>query len=177
MHLVAHSIGAVYAFTLADREPELVESVTTVEGNFSLADAFWSRSIAALGAEDAQRVITQRLDDPEAFLAADGVPETDENLVRAGEALAYQPWRTVWDSAAAIVEATGRPDYDALLRRVFADKPVHLVAGERSAGGWHVPDWARRVAVSSTVMPGVGHMMMLERPEAFGLALRRLLRG
>lgn len=177
VHLVAHSIGAVYAFALADREPGLVQSLTTVEGNFTLADAFWSRSIAALGAEDAQRVITQRLDDPDAFLAADGVPVTDENLVGAEEALAYQPWRTVWESAAAIVEATGSPDYDALLRRVFADKPVHLMAGERSAHGWDVPDWARRVAVSSTVMPGVGHMMMLERPEAFGLALRRLLIG
>ncbi|MDY0828614.1 hypothetical protein SK224_05680 [Microbacterium sp. BG28] len=81
----------------------------------------------------------------------------------------------MWDSAAAIVDATGRPDYDALLRRVFAGKPVHLVAGERSADGWHVPDWARGAAASSTVIPGVGHMMMLERPEAFGLSIRRLL--
>jgi transposase InsO family protein/pimeloyl-ACP methyl ester carboxylesterase len=175
VHLVAHSIGGVYAFTVADRYPELVESVTTVEGNFSLADAFWSRSIAALGEGDAQRAITRRLDDPEGFLAADGVPVTDENLAREGEALAYQPWRTVWESAAAIVEATGRPDYDALLRRVFAVKPVYLVAGERSSDGWHVPDWARRAAASSTVVPGVGHMMMLERPEVFGLAIRRLL--
>ncbi|MDY0828613.1 alpha/beta fold hydrolase [Microbacterium sp. BG28] len=61
VHLVAHSIGAVYAFALADRHPELVESLTTVEGNFS-----------------------RRLDDPAAFLAADGVPVTDESLARAG---------------------------------------------------------------------------------------------
>jgi len=55
--LVAHSIGAVYAFELADARPDLVESVTSVEGNFSLHDAFWSRSIAELEADDARRQV------------------------------------------------------------------------------------------------------------------------
>jgi pimeloyl-ACP methyl ester carboxylesterase len=36
VNLIGHSIGAVYAFTLADESPELVHTVTTVEGNFSL---------------------------------------------------------------------------------------------------------------------------------------------
>ncbi len=120
-------------------------------------------------------MITQRFSDPEALLAADGVPVTVGNLAKAEEALAYQPWRTVWDSAAVIVEVTGRADYDALLKRVFASKPVHLVAGERSIGGWDVPDSARREAASSAVIPETGHMMMLERPEAVGLAIRELL--
>ncbi|GAA2584834.1 alpha/beta hydrolase [Microbacterium binotii] len=128
-----------------------------------------------LGEREAQRVITQRFSDPEALLAADGVPVTVGNLAKAEETLAYQPWRTVWDSAAVIVEVTGRADYDALLTRVFASKPVHLVAGERSIGGWDVPDWARREAASSTVIPDAGHMMMLERPEAVGLAIGELL--
>lgn len=176
VHLVAHSIGAVYAFALADRSPELVASVTTVEGNFSLADAFWSRSIAALDAVRAKTTIEQRLGDPEAFLAADGIPATPGNLAKAEQALDYQPWRTVWESASAIVEATAQAEYEAILRRVFARHRVHLIAGERSSDGWNVPDWARRAAASSTVLPAVGHMMMLEDPDLFGAAIATLLR-
>ena len=175
VHLVAHSIGAVYAFTLADESPELVETVTTVEGNFTLADAFWSGSIAALDEDRARSEIEGRLGDARAFLVGDGIVGTPENLAKAVDALAYQPWRTVWRSASAIVAATSSADYQELLRRVFARHRVHLLAGERSAGGWDVPGWAREAAASSTVIPGVGHMMMLENPEAVGRILRELL--
>ena len=113
--------------------------------------------------------------DPRAFLAGDGIEATDEHLAKAVDALAYQPWRTVWMSASAIVEATSKPEYQELLRRVFARHRVHLVAGERSAGGWDVPGWAREAAASSTVIPGVGHMMMLENPDAVGRVLGQLL--
>lgn len=115
VHLVAHSIGAVYAFALADESPYLVESVTTVEGNFTLADAFWSRSIAALDEDRARSEIEGRLRDPRAFLAGDGIEATHEHLAKAVDALAYQPWRTVWMSASAIVEATSKPEYQELL--------------------------------------------------------------
>lgn len=67
VHLVAHSVGAVYAFALADESPALVSTVTTVEGNFTLADAFWSRSIAALDEDQARPQIESRLRDPLAF--------------------------------------------------------------------------------------------------------------
>lgn len=164
----------VYAFTLADQSPEIVASITTVEGNFSLADAFWSRSIAALDQIQAQTAIEQRLSDPEAFLAADGVPATPENLAKAEEALKYQPWQAVWESASAIVETTAKTEYEAMLKRIFASRRVHLIAGERSADGWNVPEWARRAAASSTVIPNAGHMIMLEQPKTFGASIDKL---
>ena len=67
--------------------------------------------------EDQARLsIESRLSDPLGFLVGDDIPVADENLARAREALAYQPWRTVWDSAKAIVGATSGPDYEELLR-------------------------------------------------------------
>jgi pimeloyl-ACP methyl ester carboxylesterase len=174
VHLVAHSIGAVYAFTLADMEPDLVAGVTSVEGNFTLADAFWSRSIAALDEEAARQAITQRLSDPVAYLAGDGIAPTGDLVSGARAALAYQPWRTVWESAAAIVEATGSADYLTMVQRVFDRTDVFLVAGERSAPAWNVPGWARGGAAGSATVSGVGHMM-LERPEALGRAIGRLV--
>lgn len=168
VHLVGHSIGAVYAFLLADRDPTVAASVTTVEGNFTLADAFWSASIAAMGEDEARASIEDRLADPHEFLAADGIPATAPHLARAEEALAFQPWRTVRDSARAVVAATSGPEYEQALRRVFARTPVHLVAGERTAGAWDVPAWARASAASDAVVAGAGHMVMLEHPERFG---------
>jgi len=177
VNLVAHSIGAVYAFALADSEPGLVRSVTSVEGNFSLADAFWSRSIAELREDAAQAAIEPRLADPAAFLAADGIPATEEHLARAEQALAYQPWRTVWESAITIVAATASDRYENMMKRVFARTPVYLVAGERTAAAWAVPGWAKEAARGSVVLPGTGHMMMLEKPEDFGRCLNQLVGG
>lgn len=175
IHLIAHSVGAVYAFTLAARYPERVASIVTVEGNFSLADAFWSGSLAAMPADQAETAIRASLSSADAWLTDCGIEPTPTLTERAEEALAYQPWSTVWSSARAIVGTTGKPDYDKMLQHVFGRTPVHLLAGERSASGWAVPEWAVAAAASSTVLPGVGHMMMLEQPELFGAAVARIL--
>lgn len=172
--LVAHSIGAVYAFTLADQFPELVASIVTVEGNFTLRDAFWSKSVAAMAEQEARASIEARLVDPVAFLASDGIAVNEPWLSRAAEALSFQPWRTIWQSAKAVVETTARSEYGEMLRRVFDRHRVHLLAGERSRGDWDVPNWASAAAVSDTAMGNVGHMMGLEDPVAFGTLIARL---
>ncbi|MFF2031074.1 alpha/beta fold hydrolase [Arthrobacter sp. NPDC058192] len=177
VNLVGHSIGAVYAFTLADESPELIATITTVEGNFSLADAFWSSSIAALDDGDARLSIEARLADPAGFLEGDGILPTPDRLRKAEEALAYQPWRTVWESAIAVVKATGTPHYQAMLKRAFDRHEVYLVAGERSVSNWDVPVWARTAARGSVILPGAGHLMMLDQPEAFGLLIGELITG
>jgi pimeloyl-ACP methyl ester carboxylesterase len=175
VHLVGHSIGAVYAFALADAEPDIVASVTSVEGNFTLADAFWSRSIAALDEDHARHTIGDRLSNPVAFLTGDDLAPTDHHVALATAALAYQPWQTIWQSAIAIVEATGSADYLAMVKRVFERTQVFLLAGERSAAGWNVPTWACRAATATALVEGVGHMMMLERPHAVGRAIGRFV--
>jgi lipase len=175
VHLVGHSIGAVYAFALADAQPDLIASVTSVEGNFTLGDAFWSRSIAALDEDHARHTIADRLSNPVAFLAGDDIPPTDHHLALATAALAYQPWQTIWQSAIAVVEATGSADYLPMVKRVFDRTDVFLLAGERSAAGWNVPTWARQGATAIATVGGVGHMMMLERPDAVGRAIGRFV--
>lgn len=175
VHLVAHSIGAVYAFTLASRYPELVRSVVTVEGNFSLADAFWSQSISALSGQQAEMAIKETLDNAVDWLRASGIEANPTLLARAEVALAYQPWRTVWESAQTVVEYTSTSGYAKMLQSVFERIPVHLVAGERSESDWHVPAWARANAASTTTIPSVGHMMMMEAAELFGTKVAAIL--
>ena len=68
----------------------------------------------------------------------------------------------------AIVEETRDPDFmQAVQAVVDVGLPIHLIAGERSAAAWDVPDFVRRAAHSYTEQPDAGHLMMLEAPDAF----------
>jgi pimeloyl-ACP methyl ester carboxylesterase len=155
VHVVGHSAGGVIAAVYAHRYPERVASFVNVEGNFTLADAFWSAQLASKS------------------------PAEIEGILRAeaaiSHALDYQPATTVRAMAQAVIDFTGDPGYEPMLREVFARTPVHLVAGARSRAGWDVPDWALNGAASYTEVPDAGHMVMDDAPEAFGELLARLL--
>jgi len=75
-----------------------------------------------------------------------------------------------------VIETTSQPAYLEDVNAVLdSGIPMHLFAGERSRGGWHVPESVLRRAASLTVQPGVGHVMMLEAPEEFLGLVARLL--
>lgn len=175
VHLVGHSVGGVIAAAFAHRFPERTATLVSVEGNFSLADAFWSRQLAAKTAAEVEQIVQADRADPGRWLRAGGVEPTGEHLRSAAQDLAYQPASTIHAMARAVVEYTAGPDYQQLLRDVFERVPVHLVAGARSRAGWDVPTWALSAAASYTELPRTGHMVMLEAPEEFGALLAGLL--
>ncbi|TMV84313.1 alpha/beta fold hydrolase [Thioclava sp. BHET1] len=58
VHLVGHSVGGAVAALAAIAMPGRLASLTSVEGNFTLRDAFWSRSIAAKPVKRSKRSST-----------------------------------------------------------------------------------------------------------------------
>lgn len=176
VQLVAHSVGGVIAASFAHRFPDRVASFVNVEGNFTLADAFWSAKLADMAPGEVQQLLESDRRDPARWLRDAGVQPTPDRIRAAAEALAYQPATTIQATARWVVDLTGRPTYERLLREVFNKTPVHLVAGTRSRAGWNVPGWALQAAASYTEIPDVGHMVMLEAPEVFGETLVKLLR-
>jgi lipase len=175
VHLVAHSVGGVIAASFAHQFPDRVATLVNVEGNFTLADAFWSARIANMALSEVEQLLEADRSDPARWLRDAGMQPTADRVQAAAEALAYQPAATIQAVARAVVEFTGGPAYERLLRAVFQRSPVHLVAGARSRAGWNVPRWALQAAASYTEIPDVGHMVMLEAPEVFGNVLTRLL--
>ncbi|MER8012460.1 alpha/beta hydrolase [Streptomyces sp. NPDC094149] len=175
VHLVGHSVGGVIAAAFAHRFPERTASLVSVEGNFSLSDAFWSRQLASKTAAEVEQIVQADRADPGRWLRAGGIEPTRERLRSATQDLAYQPASTIHAMARTVVEYTAGPDYQQLLRDVFERVPVHLVAGARSRAGWDVPAWALSAAASYTELPRTGHMVMLEAPEEFGALLAGLL--
>lgn len=177
VHLVGHSVGGVIALLYACRYPDSVASVISVEGNFSLKDAFWSSNVARMTTTEVETLMAGFRADPAGWLTRAGITPTPQQLETAAAWLNYQPASTLQAMARSVVAVTGESSYAEALQALLARTPVHLLAGEHSREGWDVPEWALEQAASLTVMPGTGHLMMLEQPEQFALAIRQIIDG
>lgn len=173
VNLVGHSVGGAVSVVLADLFPHLVASLVLVEGNFTLNDAFWSSQIARKPLEEVDEILAGYCSDPDGWIAASVITVDDWTSRLAREWLAFQPASTIRMQARSVVEETGEPRYLERVRRIIRrGMPLHLIAGERSAPGWDVPDWVNAASSSRSIIPGAGHLMMVENPAAFGAAVR-----
>lgn len=175
VHLLGHSVGAVVAMLYACRYPSTVASVINVEGNFSLRDAFWSSAVAQMPEEQVERMLMGFRSDVAGWLAEAGVAASSRSIEIATSWLDYQPASTLQAMARSVLLETGTDSYLSELRSLFSSVPVHLVAGERSREGWDVPAWAIQQAASVTIIPGAGHLMMLEAPLEFARVIARIV--
>jgi pimeloyl-ACP methyl ester carboxylesterase len=175
VHLVGHSIGGAVAALYSFAYPETVKSLVSVEGNFTLKDAFWSASVARMTPEQADEMLAGFRQDPAAWLARSGIPPEPRLVEIAARWLARQPASTIRAMAQSVVAETEPDEYLQKVRSIFTRLPVHLVCGEHSQGGWDAPEWAIREAKSFTVVPGVGHLLMLERPAEFAATIKIVL--
>jgi pimeloyl-ACP methyl ester carboxylesterase len=165
--LLGHSVGGAVAMLAADAAPECVRGLISVEGNFTLKDAFWCGRIAALPDVEWAAEYGAMEDAPAAWLERSGIEADDECIAFARDILANQPYTTIRRMAQSTLDVTADPAYAALVRRVFGRTPVWLVGGELSAAGWDVPEWALAGARRIALQPKSGHMMMLEDPARF----------
>ena len=170
--VVGHSVGGAVAVLLAARHPDRVRALVSVEGNLTPPDAFWSAELAGRSLDEIELMVEDYRRDVAGWIAAAGVVPTRERVRVAAQWLDNQPAATLRAQARAVVEATGREDYLGDLRAALDDGlALHLVAGERSRAGWHVPADVEDAARSSTTVPGCGHLMMLESPDGFAAAV------
>ncbi|KVG13744.1 alpha/beta fold hydrolase [Burkholderia thailandensis] len=173
--MVGHSVGGAIAMLFAHAHPARVRRIVNIEGNFTLADAFWSASVGRMSETDAQAMLDGFRADPLAWLggAIDvPTPAMRETAIRW---LDHQPASTLRAMGRSVVETTGDAGYLDALAQVFERHPVHLIAGERSRAGWNAPDWAFAQCASHRVVDGCGHLMMIEQPDAFSTLIDRCL--
>ena len=176
--LLGHSVGGAIAMLVAPTAPSLVCGLISVEGNFTLNDAFWCRKIAALDHEAWRAEHLLMLDDPAAWLQDSGVTLSPQRIAWANDILLYQSRSTIAAMARAVVKETGSPEFLQQARAVVANgTPIHLLAGDRSVPGWDVPDWVKSASLSYVVQPNTGHMMMLEQPEIFSDIVCAMIKG
>jgi pimeloyl-ACP methyl ester carboxylesterase len=168
VHVVGHSVGGAVGVMFALRHREMTRSLTSVEGNFTLRDAFWSMKIANLALTSIDAEIAAFRADIAAWVGRSGVLPTPEVLHTAAEWLDNQPSSTLRAQARAVVEATRHETYLDRVRTLAASGlPLHLLAGSRSRSAWDVPQWLSHLVTTDIVVPDAGHLMMLERPAEF----------
>lgn len=80
VHVVGHSVGGVIAAGFAHRFPDRVASFVSVEGNFTLGDAFWSAQLAAKTLADVEYLLEADRADPARWLRDGGIDPTDEHV-------------------------------------------------------------------------------------------------
>src|SRR5450830_1546998 len=83
----------------------------SVEGNFTLDDAFWSQKLAKMPLEAVESTLAQDRSEPEKWLQGAGVKATEATLLAAASSLAFQPASTLQHMAASVVDITGAPAY------------------------------------------------------------------
>jgi pimeloyl-ACP methyl ester carboxylesterase len=166
--LVGHSVGGAVAMLTAVSQPHRVDAVINVEGNFTLADAFWSSKVAGMTAHEAETMLSALRSDPVEWLVRQRINPSPERIAWTQRMFDAQPASTVHALAKAVVEATRKPDYLKTIEVAYElGIAVHLFAGERSRSARDVPDQFLRRATSFTTQPGVGHMMPIEEPGQF----------
>jgi pimeloyl-ACP methyl ester carboxylesterase len=176
--LLGHSVGGALAMMVADAAPELVRGLVSVEGNFTLRDAFWCARIAALDEAEWALEYGAMEDAPAAWLEKNGIAAYDERIVWARDILGNQPYATVQRMARSVIHETGKGDWLELVRRVLVrGTPLYLLGGEQSAAGWDVPEWVLAAARQVLVQPKAGHMMMLEDPRNFCRIVGSIVEG
>lgn len=172
VHLLGHSVGGAVCALVTSLRPDLIASFISVEGNFTLKDAFWSSQIAEQTPEEVEQIIDGYRADPEAWMNAAVANSTELTSRFANDWLNNQPPSTIQAQARAVVAATSAESYLRDLRQIMESEiPVHLIAGSRSAKGWDTPEWAAKLCSTRINIAGTGHLMMLEAPTTFAKAV------
>ncbi len=172
VHLLGHSVGGAVAALVACVRPDLLKSYLSVEGNFTLKDAFWSAQIAEKPQIEVEEIIDKYRAEPQAWINGAIDTPTDLSARLAVEWLDNQPATAIRAQARAVVAATGKADYLSNLRQTMeSDLPVYLISGANSAASWDTPDWANQLCRMRINIRGTGHLMMAENPQAFAAAI------
>jgi len=156
VHVVGGSLGGAMAVELAARTPERVRSIASFGGTLCVRDdaTAFSDLLDEHGVEGTFRLLI-----PELSVA----PGSSDEIVEAAVALANSNAAPV---VAAILAAA--LDTDLRHRAALVRCPALVACGEhdRTCPPEHSREMAGLLGVEPVVLPGVGHLTMLEAPDA-----------
>lgn len=171
--LIGHSMGGSIAILFALAYPDLVDRLIVIEPNLKASDAHLSREIV-------RRSETEFIAHYEAFkqIAVKTVQHWFVNGDRSDveeylqELLKTTPI-SMYRSAHSLIEVTA----EEMFLKQFKQLPLpkYFLIGEESIRLRGVPESFQGSNVQMIIVPGVGHMMMVDNPDVFNQTLAAVL--
>jgi len=171
--LIGHSMGGSIAILLAHKYPKLVKKLLVIEPNLKANDAHLSRDIIRYSEsgfvsryEEFKRTAIATVQDWFVNPHRAGIEEYIAELLKTTPISMYR-------SARSLIEVTA----DDTLLTQFQQLALHkyfLVGGETMKNR-SIPKSFQNGNVHTVIVPGVGHMMMVDNPLLFSRTLASVL--
>lgn len=171
--LVGHSMGGAIAILLALKSPERIKHLLVIEPNLRAHDAQLSQEIV-------KYVETDFIEHYHEFQSsaietvkhwfADFHQKSLEQYI--AELLKTTPI-SMYRSAQSLMTTTG--DKSFLIRFQQLPLPKHFLVGEETLKIRHIPEELSNSNIQTVIVPGVGHMMMVDNPAIFNKSLATAL--
>jgi pimeloyl-ACP methyl ester carboxylesterase len=171
--LIGHSMGGTIAILLAQKYTEHVERLIVIEPNLKASDAHLSREII-------RRSEAEFINQYDAFtkIAVDTVQNWFVNSHRVDieeyiqELLKTTPV-SMYRSARSLMAVTANDDFVHQFQHLAM--PKHLLIGEETLKTRNLLKNFQDSSVRAGIVPGVGHMMMVDNPLLFNRTLASMV--
>lgn len=174
--LVGHSGGAAICVRFAQAYPERVAGMVSAEGNLAPSDAFLSSRLAPMSGNAVRAWLEKARANPQAFVAQERLVFDPTQLARLDGWLNHQSADAIHAMARALLVETVHPGYGMAVASVMASVPTYLIQGAKSVSALGVPPRLIAMAARTISIPGAGHLMVLEAPEAVAAAVVSIIK-
>ena len=171
--LVGHSMGGAIAILMALQHPKRIRKIVTIEPNLLASNAKLSRQIVkyseAAFIESYEAFRLSAIDTVKHWFVNVRRQDLDDYIAEILKTTAISMYR----SASSLLDETAEPGLTGSFCRM--NIPRHFVIGEETIKIKAVPDEFRDSGVNTVIVPGVGHMMMVDNPALFTRTLAQTL--
>jgi pimeloyl-ACP methyl ester carboxylesterase len=159
-HLITHSMGGAIGLLLAQRAKSIILSLINLEGNLIGDDCTLSRDVAQYSLEDFENIAFQKL---------------KKTILDSGELsfasyLAKSDPYAFFRSSESLVKWSDSEELLGIFLKIAI--PRYYIFGQRNM---NAPVIKRLDSIPMLIIPGAGHVMMIDNPADFYRVLRLII--
>lgn len=171
--LIGHSMGGAIAILMALQQAQRIRKLLVIEPNLQACHAQLSRQIVeyteAAFIERYEEFRQSAIDTVKHWFVNMQQRALDEYIAELFKTTAVSMYR----SASSLIRETSDPGLTQVFRQMNILR--YFLIGEETAKMKPVPEEFRNGDVNTVIVPGVGHMMMVDNPALFTQTLARAL--
>ncbi len=171
--LIGHSMGGAITILMALKQPQHVKQLVVIEPNLRASDAHLSREIVQFQEPGFIKRYEEFQSSAIATVTTWFVNFQQTNLEDYIDELLKTTPISMYRSARSLIESTS----DDTLLQQFQQLalPKHFLISEATSNDRRLPESFKTNNINTIIIPGVGHMMMVDNPALFNKTLASVL--